>query len=139
MAAVKPWKVHPTQDRQVLVDVSALLSVQDAAKLLKELTEVLEKMGDLAFNLRRVDLGRRIRQRRTEHGISQQALARMLRVPQTTVSHIENGYRGADRPMLERIAKVMGLTVEQLLDPVGVPRQAMPGSPRNIDTEGGSS
>ena len=59
-------------------------------------------------------LGNRLRMRREELGISQIALATLAQVTQDRISRYESGTREIPRPVFERIAKALGMTVEAL-------------------------
>lgn len=58
----------------------------------------------------------RLRQLRTERGLSQIRLAMELSVSQHTISRYETGEREADYAMLIRIADFFGVSVDYLLE-----------------------
>ena len=58
----------------------------------------------------------RLKQLRTERGMSQVRLAMELSVSQHTVSRYETGEREADYAMLIRIADLFGVSVDYLLE-----------------------
>ena len=66
------------------------------------------------------DLGRRIKHRRVESGLTQLALASKAKVSRVYISKLEAGERQAPSlAVLERLAKVLGVRLADLVDPVG--------------------
>ena len=65
----------------------------------------------------------RLKQLRTERGMSQVRLAMELSVSQHTVSRYETGEREADYAMLIRIADLFGVSVDYLLGRTDDPKQ----------------
>ncbi len=61
----------------------------------------------------RIWIGRRIRFLRTEKGWTQQILADHADMNREHLSELENGKRDPDCGMVEKLAKAMGLTLEQ--------------------------
>ena len=64
----------------------------------------------------------RLKQLRTERGMSQVRLAMELSVSQHTISRYETGEREADYAMLIRIADFFGVSVDYLLERTDNPR-----------------
>jgi len=54
-----------------------------------------------------------------EHGLSQEELARELRVSRQTVNAIENDKYDPMLPLAFRIAEVFGQSIEDIFQPVG--------------------
>lgn len=61
------------------------------------------------------ELGKRIRELRVERELSQEELAFMVGVHQTKISHIEIGYHELKFPLAIRLAKALGVTVNDLV------------------------
>ena len=61
-------------------------------------------------------LGRLLKSIREEKGLLQREVAERLGTPQSFVSKYESGERRIDLPELKRIAAVLGLPFETLLD-----------------------
>lgn len=64
-------------------------------------------------------VGHRIRVRRAELKMSQEALAAALDISQGYLSNLERGERALDVKLLERIAQVLKCTMAALLDEEG--------------------
>lgn len=64
----------------------------------------------------------RLKQLRTERGLSQVRLAMELSVSQHTISRYETGEREADYTMLIRIADFFGVSVDYLLERTDNPK-----------------
>lgn len=58
---------------------------------------------------------RTLRDIRVERGLSQKALAEQANVAQATISHLETGRYAASVSTLRRVAKVLGLTLDEVL------------------------
>ena len=61
----------------------------------------------------------RVRERRTQQGLSQAELARALGVSRQTVISIENGRYLPSLPLAFQIARFFDLTVDKMFDPDG--------------------
>jgi transcriptional regulator with XRE-family HTH domain len=59
----------------------------------------------------------RLKRRRLELGLSQQALGRQASVPSTTISVAERGLVNLSRRTRERLAAVLNVSVDDLLQP----------------------
>lgn len=70
-------------------------------------------------------LGERIREAREKTGATQDDLARVVGLSRTSVTNIERGRQGVQVYLLVKIARTLGLTVQQLL-PVTEPLQTLP-------------
>ena len=73
-----------------------------------------------------VQLGAKIKQLRSHHGLSQQKLAEVLGVPRPAISQIENGIRSVTAEELIKLSKIFSLTVDSLLDLHGEPKVILP-------------
>lgn len=62
------------------------------------------------------EIGQKIRELRTNRGISQQRLAELLGVSRPTISQIENGPRKVSADELDRLAKIFNISVTSLLN-----------------------
>ena len=60
-----------------------------------------------------------IKERRRELGLTQRELAERMGVDQSSVANWETGATGPHRNKLVRLAKVLGCSVEELLDDDG--------------------
>lgn len=60
-------------------------------------------------------LGERIREAREKTGATQDDLARVVGLSRTSVTNIERGRQGVQAYLLVKIARTLGLTVQQLL------------------------
>ena len=65
-----------------------------------------------------MNLGERVRRARTAAGYSQSALADAARVPQPTVSRVEAGRRVPTLLTLQRLARALRTTVDDLIEPL---------------------
>jgi putative transcriptional regulator len=73
---------------------------------------------DIAGMLRHLDIVRnRVREQRTQRGLSQAELATALGVSRQTVISIENGRYMPSLPLAFRIARFFDLTVDKMFDP----------------------
>jgi transcriptional regulator with XRE-family HTH domain len=60
------------------------------------------------------EIGSRVRRLRQERGLAQDRLAIEAHVDQSGLSKFERGNRGLGRVPLERIARVLGITLDEL-------------------------
>jgi putative transcriptional regulator len=75
-------------------------------------------MLDISGMLRHLDIVRnRVREQRTQRGLSQAELATALGVSRQTVISIENGRYLPSLPLAFRIARFFDLTVDKMFDP----------------------
>jgi putative transcriptional regulator len=75
-------------------------------------------MLDISGMLRHLDIVRnRVREQRTQRGLSQAELAIALGVSRQTVISIENGRYMPSLPLAFRIARFFDLTVDKMFDP----------------------
>jgi putative transcriptional regulator len=75
-------------------------------------------MLDIFGMLRHLDIVRnRVREQRTQRGLSQAELAIALGVSRQTVISIENGRYMPSLPLAFRIARFFDLTVDKMFDP----------------------
>jgi putative transcriptional regulator len=75
-------------------------------------------MLDISGMLRHLDIVRnRVREQRTQRGLSQAELAIALGVSRQTVISIENGRYMPSLPLAFRIARFFDLTVDKTFDP----------------------
>jgi transcriptional regulator with XRE-family HTH domain len=65
--------------------------------------------------------GRNLRQLREARGLTQQQIARMASVPRATWAHLESGEANPTLTVLHRVARALGVSIEELL---AVPRAA---------------
>jgi len=63
-----------------------------------------------------VSTGKRIRKYRKDLGLSQAALAEKADLPPNTVARLERGEHSAKTLTLRKIAKVLKVTIDDLLD-----------------------
>lgn len=66
------------------------------------------KPEDIAF-------GRRLRRFREAAGLSRKELANQVHISPDTLAIYENGWRGPSRPVLQRLADVLGISTDALL------------------------
>ena len=57
---------------------------------------------------------------RVANGMSQSDLAKRLKVSQNTVSQWETGIRKPDIVTLKKLAKILGCTADELLEPIKI-------------------
>jgi len=75
-------------------------------------------MLDISGMLRYLDITRnRVREQRTQRGLSQAELAATLGVSRQTVISIENGRYLPSLPLAFRIARFFDLTIDKMFDP----------------------
>jgi putative transcriptional regulator len=75
-------------------------------------------MLDISGMLRHLDIMRnRVREQRTQRGLSQAELGAALGVSRQTVISIENGRYLPSLPLAFRIARFFDLTVDKMFDP----------------------
>jgi len=75
-------------------------------------------MLDISGMLRYLDITRnRVREQRTQRGLSQAELAAALGVSRQTVISIENGRYLPSLPLAFRIARFFDLTIDKMFDP----------------------
>lgn len=67
-------------------------------------------MGDIS-----VTFGKRVKEIRLKKGFSQGDLAKILDVHPTDISGIERGKRNMSLKNIERLAKALGVTIEELI------------------------
>jgi len=70
-------------------------------------------MADLTPMDIKLKIGQRIKQLRSELGISQEALGLEAGVDRTYVSDVENGRRNVSVEILERLVKALGVTLAE--------------------------
>ncbi len=63
-------------------------------------------------------IGKRIRERRDEVGLTQAALAQLLGFERTSITNIERGNQKAPLPVLYRICAHLEIPIEELLPPI---------------------
>lgn len=61
-------------------------------------------------------LGMNLKRIRTEKGISQGSIARMLKIDKAFISNIENGKTNPTLATIEKIAKALGIPVNKLIE-----------------------
>jgi DNA-binding transcriptional regulator YiaG len=71
-------------------------------------------------------VGKRIRQRREELGLSQQQLARELRISRKLLNHYENNTRALSGPRLQAIARILKCEESRLRDASGMDESPPP-------------
>jgi len=71
-------------------------------------------------------LGKKIRQLRSQFGLSQEKLAELLGIPRPAISQIENGTRTVVTEELVKLSKVFKLTTDALLDLSKEPEVTLP-------------
>jgi transcriptional regulator with XRE-family HTH domain len=62
-------------------------------------------------------VGRRVRELRTEAGISQEALAARLRLHRNYIGYVERGERSLSLETLARVARVLGVSLAEFFAP----------------------
>jgi transcriptional regulator with XRE-family HTH domain len=67
-------------------------------------------MGDIS-----VKFGKRVKEIRLKKGYSQGSLAKLLEVHPSDISGIERGKRNMSLKNIERLAKALGVTIEELI------------------------
>ena len=78
----------------------------------------MSSMLDISCMLRHLDIVRnRVREQRTQRGLSQAELATALGVSRQTVISIESGRYMPSLPLAFRIARFFDLTVDKMFDP----------------------
>ena len=70
---------------------------------------------DKGATQRQVELGRRVRERRTVQGLSQEALALRADIHRTYIGSLETGLRNPSLDTLVRLARGLGLPLEDLV------------------------
>lgn len=65
----------------------------------------------------RLAIGRRVRELRTELGISQEALANRLRLHRNYVGYVERGERSLSIETLGRVARALGVSLAEFFAP----------------------
>lgn len=63
-----------------------------------------------------IQVGNKIREIRNSQGLSQREIAKRLEIPFSTYSNYENNNREPSFEMLKRIAKVLGVSIAQLVN-----------------------
>lgn len=81
------------------------------------MTSLALETGDADDVLDPLTVGRRIRQLRTDRGLTLEALAAELGRAPSQVSVIENGKRELKLGELQRLARILGVTLDELLSP----------------------
>lgn len=64
-----------------------------------------------------IQIGNRIRKLRTEKGFTQKEMAEMIGIPYSTYSNYENNNREPSLEQLNKIAKALNLTLQNLISP----------------------
>lgn len=62
-----------------------------------------------------LDIGDKLKRARTAKGLSQRQLSKMVGISHTAVAKIENGAQSPTLSILQRIARALGLTVDQFI------------------------
>jgi transcriptional regulator with XRE-family HTH domain len=62
--------------------------------------------------------GQRVRLKRTDHGLSQEAFADECKLDRTYISGIERGKRNVSLRNIEIIAKTLGISIAELMEGV---------------------
>ena len=62
-----------------------------------------------------INIGKIIKQQRTQSGYTQKKMADILGIPKSTYSNYENGHREPNREIIEKIAEVLEIPVSKLL------------------------
>ena len=62
-----------------------------------------------------IQIGSRIKELRMKSGISQKEMARLLNIKTSTYSNYENNYREPNADIIERIAKILDISIQYLL------------------------
>ncbi len=63
-----------------------------------------------------IQTGKKIRKYRKSLGLSQAGLEEMSGVPWNTIARLERGEHTASTPVLRKLAKALGVTVDDLLN-----------------------
>jgi transcriptional regulator with XRE-family HTH domain len=63
----------------------------------------------------KVRFGRRLRELRLEKGLSQEKLANLSEIDRTYIPGIENGKRNVSIKILERLSKVLSISLSDML------------------------
>lgn len=61
------------------------------------------------------EIGRRIKSIRESQGLSREEFAQILNVTERTVANYEQGQRGSNTKVLNRIAEALGVSIDELL------------------------
>ncbi|ACM61502.1 DNA-binding XRE family transcriptional regulator [Caldicellulosiruptor bescii] len=61
-------------------------------------------------------VGKKLRKLRTQKGLSQQQLAKIAGVPQSTIWYIERENRNPTIKTMKRLATALGVSIEEFLD-----------------------
>lgn len=77
-------------------------------------------------------LGKRIAQYRKEQGLTQQQLADTLDISQQTLAHYEVGRLRVAVSMLSQLAKILSISVEDLLEEAPEPGKSRRGPPSRV-------
>ncbi|MBI4601654.1 MAG: helix-turn-helix transcriptional regulator [Planctomycetes bacterium] len=96
-----------------------MVKTKDALKILDRLTgddpELRDRIAEEALNCR---VARRIYDARTEAGLTQEDLARLIGTKQPVIARLENAdYEGHSLSMLRRIAEALGKRLEVRFEP----------------------
>lgn len=78
-------------------------------------------MGNRAVSQELIELGSRIKERRREAGLSQEALAEKAGISPNTVSRIEGGLMAMSVETFQKLVQALGLDANELLCHAGVP------------------
>ncbi len=71
----------------------------------------------MAVNARKLkNLGQKVQQLRKQKGLTQEQLADKIRVSSTYIGFIEQGQRNPSLNTLDKIARVLGVKVQELFD-----------------------
>ncbi len=74
---------------------------------------------------KKLEIGQRVKQIRTEYGLSQEAFGRRLGVTGTAISRIENGDRKLTAPMEIAICREFNVSAIWLYEGLGEPREVL--------------
>lgn len=72
-------------------------------------------MGNYAISQDLIDLGNRIRDRRTEKNLSQEAVAEMADISSNTVSRIEGGHSAMSIQTFIKLVQILDMDANELL------------------------
>lgn len=72
-------------------------------------------MGNYAISQDLIDLGNRIRDRRTEKNLSQEAVAEMADISSNTVSRIEGGHSAMSIQIFIKLVQILDMDANELL------------------------
>ena len=78
-------------------------------------------MGNRAISQELIDLGNRIRDRRQEVRLSQEALAEQVGISPNTVSRIECGQSAMSVEIFQKLVRILGTDANRLLGDVELP------------------